>query len=443
MFELVFLIPVCLSSSNYAIMVDCGSSHTHVYLYTWETTEDIPVIQMPNPTEQSNFELDIRLASAENNNTVISAIGDAIIARCTPLIPFKQISSTSVFMYATAGVRLLPEPTQNSIMEKMYRYLREHSQFRVRQNMIKVISGAEEGIFGWITVNYLLKQLESGKNTSITIDMGGASTELAVELQTDNQIEHSYSIQIGRKTINIFSYSYSSYGSDTGNSAVNDYFFNIHNSSDLIPNPCYFNNYTKTYRNRTLMGTGNLIECSNAIQKVLLDNSNFTDVSIPSLDSFQKVYAISTFSYVRSFLNLSTQLQLSDIKAAFQKLENKTIDEINDIYKDSGISQKFLPGYFWQVSYILTFLEKGLNLTDVHHTYVMPTTIDGNDISWALGAMITQVYDIQIRDKSKPYLTTLLIINGVLFVGVLVVFVLYITKKSKHHPNETIPLIAL
>lgn len=443
MFLLNLLFLFASSSSKYAIMVDCGSSGTRVHLYYWDKTKDVPNIRSPDPQSQSNFNIDVKLSSASTDDSIISIIGNSIISRCTPLIPFKKISSTDVFIYATAGLRLLPEETQNLIMKKMYRYLREHSQFRVRQNMVRVISGAEEGVFGWLSVNYLLNKFED--NSSMSIDMGGASTEIAFELKDDNSPENSYNILVGRKELKVFSYSYLYYGTDSAHNSVNSYFISKNKiKEELIPNPCYFKGYTTDFYNHKFIGTGNFSECLDAIQKVLIEAPNFTQVSIPSIDKILNVHAISTFAYVISFLNISSKTTLKQFNETFSDLSQLTMDQIYEKYEGSGISKKYLPEYFWEASYGYAFLSKGLKLTDASHTFDMPYDINGNDLGWALGAIIKEVYDIQIRDNSKPYLTTIFIINGILFTLFLVLFILYLLSQKKNKEDGVlIPLIAL
>ena len=436
---------LALSSSKYAIMVDCGSSGTRVHLYFWDKTKDIPEIRSPDPQTESNFNIDVKLSSAATNESIISTIGDSIISRCTPLIPFKKISSTDVFIYATAGVRLLPVDVQNSIMTKMYRYIREHSQFRVRQNMVRVITGGEEGYFGWLSVNYLLNKFDEKANSSMSIDMGGASTEVSFELKEGQASENSYIIQVGRKKLNIFSYSYLYYGTNSAHESVNSYLLSMNKANDdPIPNPCYFKGYSTDFNGHKFNGTGDFAKCLDAIQKVLIDAPNFTQVSIPSMDKIINIHAISTFAYVISFLNISSHTTLKEFNETFIKLSQLTMDQIYQKYENSDISKKYLPEYFWEASYCYAFLLKGLKLTDDIHTFDMPYNINGNDLGWALGAMIKEVYDIQVRDSNKPYLTTIFIINGILFTFFCALFVLYLLPQKKNKDDSTrIPLIAL
>lgn len=442
--SLFFLIS---SSTKYAIMVDCGSSGTRVHLYYWDKTQDVPKIRSPDPQTESNFVVDVKLSSAANNDTIISIIGNSIISRCTPLIPFKKISSTDVFIYATAGLRLLPADVQNTIMKKMYRYIREHSQFRVRQNMIRVITGAEEGVFGWLSVNYLLNKLDQNSNSSssMSIDMGGASTEIAFEIGEGESDQNNYIIRVGRRGLNVFSYSYLYYGTDSAHNSVNSYFLSKSKTNEEpISNPCYFKGFTIDFNNHKFIGTGDFDQCLDAIQKVLIEAPNFTDISIPSIDKIKNVHAISTFAYVISFLNISSHTTLNEYYKTFSKLSQLTMDQIYKKYEASGISKKFLPEYFWEASYGYAFLAKGLKMTDEIHTFDMPYDIDGNDLGWALGAMIKEVYDVQVRDNRKPYLTTIFIINGILFIIFYILFALYlITRNKNNDDNSRLPLIAL
>lgn len=99
---------------------------------------------------------------------------------------------TPLFLLATAGMRLLTPKQQADVLQETCTFLKFHSNFRIDSpsaagpcgSSVRIITGEEEGLFGWIAVNYLMDGFASSSSTPTTygfLDMGGASTQIAFE----------------------------------------------------------------------------------------------------------------------------------------------------------------------------------------------------------------------------------------------------------------------
>ena len=99
---------------------------------------------------------------------------------------------TPVFLLATAGMRLLTEEQQVEILKETCHFFKTQSNFRIDKpssagpcgSSIRIITGEEEGLFGWLSVNYLMDGftgLSQDRTTYGFLDMGGASTQIAFE----------------------------------------------------------------------------------------------------------------------------------------------------------------------------------------------------------------------------------------------------------------------
>ena len=98
-----------------------------------------------------------------------------------------------MFLLATAGMRLLTPLQQARVLNAACTYLRAASAFRIEPESkdgpcgasVQIITGEEEGLFGWIAVNYLMDgfvgRYKDAKTTYGFLDMGGASTQIAFE----------------------------------------------------------------------------------------------------------------------------------------------------------------------------------------------------------------------------------------------------------------------
>jgi Golgi nucleoside diphosphatase len=107
-------------------------------------------------------------------------------------VPPSLQPETPLFLLATAGMRLLPPAKQAEVLQETCKFLRFHSNFRIDDlshsgpcgSSVRIITGEEEGLFGWIAVNYLMDGFTGSTNNRTTygfLDMGGASTQIAFE----------------------------------------------------------------------------------------------------------------------------------------------------------------------------------------------------------------------------------------------------------------------
>ncbi len=86
------------------------------------------------------------------------------------------------------------------------------------------MDGSEEGVYAWITANYLLGTLSSSSSTSSPImpyavlDLGGASTQIVFEPrweQSEGRLEegeHKYDLTFSGKSHVLYQHSYLGYG---------------------------------------------------------------------------------------------------------------------------------------------------------------------------------------------------------------------------------------
>jgi Golgi apyrase len=89
-------------------------------------------------------------------------------------------------------MRLLSPTKQAEILKETCRFLITHSNFKIDGpsavgpcgSSVRIITGEEEGLFGWIAVNYLMDGFTGSSKERTTygfLDMGGASTQIAFE----------------------------------------------------------------------------------------------------------------------------------------------------------------------------------------------------------------------------------------------------------------------
>lgn len=115
------------------------------------------------------------------------------------IIPPSAVPSTPFYLLATAGMRLLPDGERDAVLTQACSFVRRNYRFSLPDcsKNIQVITGEEEGTFGWVAVNYLMDGFDTHDHASSTgstygfLDMGGASTQIAFEPNDVQRVKHA------------------------------------------------------------------------------------------------------------------------------------------------------------------------------------------------------------------------------------------------------------
>lgn len=178
---------------TFGVIVDCGSSGTRAHLYVWDGTLPLQKILHDIEPMRDSDEKPISkkfqpsLASfADQPKEKLNAYIRQIMDYIDDHVPVKSRPFTGVYLMATAGMRLLNDEEQMRIINEAKSYIEDNYNFaRVR---VDVISGAQEGMYQWISVNAKAKRF-LGQNTNGRtktfgiIEMGGASLQIAYQLR--------------------------------------------------------------------------------------------------------------------------------------------------------------------------------------------------------------------------------------------------------------------
>ncbi|KAK0594746.1 hypothetical protein LWI29_000060 [Acer saccharum] len=70
-------------------------------------------------------------------------------------IPEHAHTTTSIFIYATAGVRRLPSADSKWLLDTAWSRLKKNSPFLCQREWVKIISGTEEVYYGWTALTWV------------------------------------------------------------------------------------------------------------------------------------------------------------------------------------------------------------------------------------------------------------------------------------------------
>jgi len=172
------------ASSKY-IVIDAGSSgcRVHVYTISQQPGQQLPAVELPD----KKLKKSPGLSSFAKNPTDAGASLAGLLVFAKQHVPADEHQATPIRLAATAGLRLLPKETSDTILDSCYTYLKENSKFLVTRDKISVISGRDEGAYGWLSINFLLNRLngmsDAREGTMGSIEMGGASSQVTVQLK--------------------------------------------------------------------------------------------------------------------------------------------------------------------------------------------------------------------------------------------------------------------
>ena len=230
-------------------------------------------------------------------------------------------------------MRLLEKDKQDAVLTAACHFFRFHSNFKMDLednrgpcgSNIRVITGEEEGLFGWIAVNYLMDGF-GRRDESATygfLDMGGASTQIAFEpskIERERHADNLVSVRLrllGGNEIHhqVFVTTWLGYGTNQAReryvgSAITEYEKTRSPTSqsdkekEYVPDPCLpvgltleetpVHNGPSTSHSRkphTLLGTGSFEQCLKQTEPLLNKDVPCTDlpclfngVHVPPID---------------------------------------------------------------------------------------------------------------------------------------------------------------
>lgn len=433
-------------SSSYYVILDCGSTGTRVYVYESSVNQnrqsgELPLILKALPEDMDgNFtsksgraykrmETEPGLAKLVRNETGLRAAMTPLIQWAEKQIPKNAYKRTSVFLYATAGVRRLPKADSEWLLSNVWSILKS-STFLCRRAWVRTISGMEEAYFGWIALNYQMGLLGSGhaNETLGALDLGGSSLQVTFENEDVINDQTSLNLSIGSINHHLSAYSLAGYGLNDAfdksvvhllKHATESTLERLEDGRIVIKHPCLNDGYREDYHcsqcettldiegspnteggkskgqkgiSVKLVGSPQWDECS-ALAKNTVNLSEWSSLT-PAIDCDIRpcaldihlphphghFYAMSGFFVVFKFFNLSSDATIDDMLQKGQEFCEKTWE----IAKNSVVPQQFIEQYCFRAPYVASVLRDGLHIRDTE------VVIGSGSTTWTLGVALLQ-----------------------------------------------------
>ncbi|EIE91234.1 hypothetical protein RO3G_15945 [Rhizopus delemar RA 99-880] len=253
-------------------MIDAGSSGSRVHVYRFSVCDE-PVLenevfQMLNPG----------LSHYENNPQEAAASLTELLDIAVQSVPEEKQKCTPIAVKATAGLRLLGAEKSEAILNAVRKLLESYPFPIAGDNAIEIMDGKDEGLYAWITVNYLLGKLKNDGQSAAIFDLGGASTQIVFEPTFVNSSrlaegDHRYQLEYQNGVFDLYQHSYLGYGLNEARKKIKTQIIDMWKGKDQVYHPCLPDGYKEQFEYEkeivTLIGTGaGHAACRNIIEKI-------------------------------------------------------------------------------------------------------------------------------------------------------------------------------
>ncbi|KAI0210782.1 Ectonucleoside triphosphate diphosphohydrolase 1 [Lamellibrachia satsuma] len=420
------------SDVEYAVVIDAGSSGSHVRVYNWHerstSRTKLPRFNMTTSKQETTS-----ISSYANNlDGLVKHIGD-LVAHAKENVPQTQTDKTPIYLMATAGIRLLMEAKADAVMGKIHTLLSDKAvnPFKFRRIQSRVLSGEEEGVFAWLAVNYLNNvfpvdggplfeesassshtekhEVPEDRNTSWGIvELGGASLQIAF-IPAGSLLANKFPVKVLGTYYPLYVHSYLGVGQDQIIGKIADHLLAkaggsaIDNANELR-NPCMLkdDNDPREMNGSTIqfMGTWNPTECREIFRSILgtaecspkpCGNGSVHQTTIPA----KMFFDLSAFAFtIKAIGLLGETFTLSNMTDATMRYCSKTVYVVRqETGQDNFVSKDCIVAIYMEMLFreVYQFNETA--------KFSSGFKINGEEPEWPLGAVI---YEHERSDFVPP-----------------------------------------
>ncbi|NWU93341.1 ENTP8 diphosphohydrolase, partial [Upupa epops] len=404
----------------YGLVFDAGSTHTALYIYQWPADKEngTGIVSQVKSCSVSGP----GISSYADNPAEAGVSLKPCLDEAMKIVPAEQQRETPLYLGATAGMRLLREQNSTKAEQVLAEVAKAIGEYPVDFRGARILTGNEEGSFGWITVNYLLETLikvwAAGELTHLpaedvvgALDLGGASTQITfLPGTTIDDSSTRALLRLYGTNYSIYTHSYLCYGQ---RQALKMLMASLHQASPTpqqVSHPCYPKGYQENVTVAdlydspcvpapstqspaeffTVTGTGEPEACNSTIQKLFNFSCGanrtcgFNGVYQPPVRG--QFFAFSGLYHDFHFLNLTGRQSLRSVSEAIRQLCNSSWEKVIEEFPSS---RTLLRDACAASSYALALLLQGYKFNDTTWLNIhFSRQVAGVDVGWTLGYML-------------------------------------------------------
>ncbi|KAI7870932.1 nucleoside phosphatase GDA1/CD39 [Spinellus fusiger] len=416
-------VPLGKDCFRYTVMIDAGSAGSRIHVYQFQQCTRSDPIRLHNETL---FAQTIPGLSAYENVPPQQAAEslDVLLDQALDTVPTFLQKRTPIAVKATAGLRLLGNDKSEAILHAVRERLVTKYPFKVidEQQDVSIMDGRDEGVYAWITVNFLLGHLDNSVlrlPTAAVFDLGGGSTQIVFEPDTLSNGslpllpagDHKYSLTYNGRDHMLYQHSYLGYGLMEARKRIHDTVVGENSLAlDVHHHPCLPQDLPWTFKDSIrFLGQGIYDACENTIKTMINKEAHcpespcsFDGVYQPPLaDAFKSgpIYIFSYFFDRTQPLGLPLQFKLPELKQLtyevcsgdyLKNLKNEALQE----------EMKGRPEWCLDLTYMYNLLAHGYEIPEDRVIHIAKK-IDGVETGWCLGAAIAMLDNTLLHDETS------------------------------------------
>ncbi|XP_067017733.1 ectonucleoside triphosphate diphosphohydrolase 5-like [Acropora muricata] len=368
----------------YGIMFDAGSTGSRIHVFKFLRTRD-GLLEL---SEEHFYQVKPGLSDYANNPEKGADSIKGLLKKSEEIIPKELWKVTPVSLKATAGLRMLPENSSKKLLEEVGRLFDDSPFFTPKQKAVSIMDGPDEGLFAWITVNFLLGGLGIGSSKVYgTLDLGGGSTQITlnpVTLVTLKDLPPGFTrhILLGNHQFTLYTHSYLGLGLMAARTSILKLgqTEKQSNGKEVKRSPCLHYSFSDRWKfgdqNFDIGGLSNygFNSCVQHNQKFVMNSNVHRPDGVSSIDMY-------AFSY---FYDRAVEMGLIDEQTG----GTITVRDFSrGARKACSSESKSFPYLCLDATFIVTLFKEGYGFSD-DRLLTLKKKIHDVEISWALGATL-------------------------------------------------------
>ncbi|XP_044029540.1 ectonucleoside triphosphate diphosphohydrolase 2 [Siniperca chuatsi] len=409
----------------FGIVLDAGSSHTALYIYKWPADK-----QNGTGVVTQHSECHVQGGGISSYAGQQGAAGqslEACLEQAVKDIPKERHQLTPVYLGATAGMRLLHLSSPEQSVQILQEVGNKIQSYPFSYQGAAILSGQEEGAYGWVTVNYLLENfikygfvgrwLSPGRPTVGALDFGGASTQITFATQAEVEDEHDMKkLHLYGQEYSLYTHSFLCFGQDQVLKRLLAHIVKSQGYSGSVTHPCYPADHSRTLKlnsifncpctakykpssyisqaSLTVQGSGHYEHClANVSELFSFDSCPFSQCSFDEV--FQpnvtgSFMAFSAFFYIHSFLQRITGITVSTPSQLEEAAKTVCRMTFNQMLLLAPEEKSRLQEYCASTVFIQILMLRGYSFDEMSFPRISFQKKAGDtSVGWALGYMLS------------------------------------------------------
>ncbi|KAK2745264.1 Guanosine-diphosphatase [Myotisia sp. PD_48] len=425
--------------TQYALMIDAGSTGSRIHVYRFNNCGSTPELEHEEFAMTAKKKEGSGLSSYGSDAEGAAKSLDVLMEVAMKTVPEEYRSCSPLAVKATAGLRMLGKGMGDNILAAVRTRLETVYPFPVvseERGGVEIMEGKDEGVYAWITTNYLLGNIGGPEehSTAAIFDLGGGSTQIVFQptFKTNERNgqrekmppgDHVYDLTFGGRQFTLYQHSHLGYGLMAARKAVHRTLVEAKHEAtpkdqswlnQPLVNPCIAPgmtlNVTVALSDSHPLGAevqvlmagpkeaSSAAQCRGLTEKILqkdkpcsLSPCSFNGIHQPALEKTftqEDIYIFSYFYDRTAPLGMPTSFTLRELQELTATVcagsSHWAVFEGNSEAKQELDGR---PEYCLDLNFMLSLLHTGYEMP-LQREVKTAKKIGGNELGWCLGASL-------------------------------------------------------